>query len=269
MKILIADDTPGIVSLMQAFLRKKSHDVDIAENGKQALAMIINNNYDIAFMDHNMPEMTGLELVKYIKANNIQTKTVILTGYSGMKDFFAKSLGADEYLSKPCELEDIAAILEKYNKGVNPPIVEKIVAEPPVVKQDSIAANGKKIMLVDDEPNIIKLIQLRLKANGYRVETAYNGKECLDKIPAFQPDLILLDVMMPVMDGYSTIIAMREMRLAADDTVPPIPVLVLSARVDNVIKEFMEKEEIRGYITKPFKAEYLLKKIEEIFEEKG
>ncbi|MFH1062227.1 MAG: response regulator [Candidatus Omnitrophota bacterium] len=273
MKILIADDTQEIVSLMRDFLKKKSHDVDIADNGKQALAMIMKNNYDLAFMDHNMPEMTGLELVKFIKANNIPTKTVILTGYSGMKDFFAKSVGADEYLSKPCELEDIALILDKYDPNKTSKTIESVVEKIGSDLQSSYSnikvPTGKKIMVVDDEPHIVKLIELRLKANGYQVQTASNGKECLEKILDFNPDLIVLDVMMPVMDGYSMIIAMREMRLAEDDSFPNVPVLILSARVDNVIKELLETEDIKGYLTKPFKSEELLKKIEEILGKKG
>jgi CheY-like chemotaxis protein len=272
MKILIADDTPEIVSLMQTFLKKKSHEVDIADNGKQALAMIIKNKYDLVFMDHNMPEMTGLELVKFIKANNIPTKTVILTGYSGMKDFFAKSVGADEYLSKPCELEEISAILEKYDQAgkpeINKPVADKMGSALSSFARDNTSLIGKKIMVVDDEPHIVKLIEVRLKANGYQVVTASNGKECLDKILDFNPDLIVLDVMMPVLDGYSTIIAMREMRLADEDNYPHIPVLVLSARLDNVIKELLETEDIKGYLTKPFKSEELLAKIEEILGKK-
>lgn len=272
MKILIADDTPEIVSLMRAFLQKKLHEVDIADNGKQALDMIVKNKYDMAFMDHNMPEMTGLELVKFIKANNIPTKTVIFTGYSGMKDFFAKSVGADEYLSKPCELNDITAIIEKYDKKnyqINESAAIKVDSNPQSLEPKINLTAGKRIMVVDDEPHIVKLIQVRLQANGYQVQTASNGKECLDKILDFNPDLIVLDVMMPVMDGYSMIIAMRELRFDEDNNFPNVPVLILSARVDNVIKEFMEKEEIKGYLTKPFKAEDLLEKIEEILGKKG
>ena len=114
MKILIADDTQEITSLMKAFLEKKGHAVDVAPNGKQALDLIKVNNYDLAFFDHNMPELTGMELVKFIKQNDIKTKTVILSGYSGMGESFSKIIGADDYLSKPCRLEDIEAIIIKY-----------------------------------------------------------------------------------------------------------------------------------------------------------
>jgi len=268
MKILIADNVQGIVDLMREFMKKKGHTVDAANNGKQALDMIKQNNYDLAFLDHNMPEMTGLEIIKYIKQNKISTKTVLFTGYTGMKDSFAKSLGADEYLSKPCELEDILTILIKYEQGVcdlkDNPVIDTVAQDVPVknpLKADS--SNSKKIMVVDDEPNIVRLIGGRLKANGYQVETAGNGKECLDKISDFKPDLIVLDVMMPVMDGYSTIIAMKEMK-AVDDDFPDIPVLILSAKADEVIRQLIENESIKGYLTKPFKSDELLGKIKEV-----
>ena len=114
MNILIADDSREITSLMKTFLEKKGHEADVAEDGKQALEMVKTNKYDLAFFDHNMPEMTGMELVKFIKQNNIKTKTVILSGYSGMGDSFAKIIGADDYLSKPCQLVEIEAIISKY-----------------------------------------------------------------------------------------------------------------------------------------------------------
>ncbi len=116
MYILVADDKKEIVDLLELFLKKKGHQVDIASDGKAASELLLKNNYDLAFFDHNMPEMTGLELVKLVKANNLKTKTVILTGYPTMKDFLAKSVGANEYLNKPCQLKEIDDILTKYSK---------------------------------------------------------------------------------------------------------------------------------------------------------
>ncbi|MFH1092791.1 MAG: response regulator [Candidatus Omnitrophota bacterium] len=253
MNILIADDTREITTLLRVFLEKKGHTADVAENGKQALDMIRTNKYDLAFFDHNMPDMTGLELVKFIKQNNIKTKTVILSGYSGMGDSFAKIIGADAYLSKPCGLEDIEAIVKKYA---------------PEESRD-IKSKKKKILVVEDEANIAKLIKARLNANGYDVLTVNNGKECLASFDSFKPDLVFLDVMMPVMDGYSTIAAMKEQKLIGEDSNVKIPVVMLSAFADEKIKNFMQKQDIRGYITKPFKAEDLLVKIEEILGKKG
>ncbi len=253
MNILIADDTREITSLLKAFLQKKGHKTDVAEDGKQALEMIKTSKYDLAFFDHNMPEMTGMELVKFIKQNNIKTKTVILSGYSDMQDSFAKIIGADDYLSKPCRLEDVEVIIEKY------------------APKDAltIEVKKKKILVADDEAHIAKLIKARLEANGYDVLTAANGKECLEKLDSFKPDLVLLDVMMPVMDGYTVIAAMKEKQISGDALNVKIPVVVLSAFADEKIKKFMQEQDIRGYITKPFKAEDLLAKIEQVMGEKG
>ena len=116
MRILVADDEEKIVELIKTFLVKKGHSVDIAADGRAALDLINKNNYDVAFFDHNMPELTGLELIKIIKQGDIKTKVVLLTGYPAMKDVLAKSIGADGYLNKPCSLEDIEAVINGFSK---------------------------------------------------------------------------------------------------------------------------------------------------------
>jgi len=116
MKILIADDEKDIVEILKGRLIKKGHYIDIALDGERALEFIKTNKYDLAFVDHNMPEITGLELIKYIKQNKISTKTVMLTGYAEIEDFAAKQVGADEYITKPVSLKDIENIVNKYKK---------------------------------------------------------------------------------------------------------------------------------------------------------
>jgi len=115
MRILIADDEKDIIEFLQDFLEKRGHFVDTALDGGIASDLIKENSYDLVFLDHNMPELTGLELAKLVKKNNPKTKTVMVTGYPSMKDFFAKSVGIDEYISKPCRLEEIKNIVDKYS----------------------------------------------------------------------------------------------------------------------------------------------------------
>ena len=61
---------------------------------------------------------------------------------------------------------------------------------------------AKKILIVDDEPNIVKMLESRLKANGYEVVTARDGQEAIEKVASDSPDLIILDLMLPKIDGY-------------------------------------------------------------------
>jgi len=114
MHILIVDDEKEFVEMMRERLHYKNLTMDFAYDGRQALELIKSKKYDIVFLDHNMPEMTGLELVKYIKENNIDIKTVMITGYPAIRGSFAKAIGTDEYLTKPVQLKDVEDIIEKY-----------------------------------------------------------------------------------------------------------------------------------------------------------
>lgn len=114
MNILVADDEKEAVELIKYWLSKRGYDADVAFNGKEALDLIKADNYEMVIVDHNMPEITGLELIKFVKEYNPGTKTVMLTGYPHIAEFAAKELGADEYLTKPIKLEDIISIIDKY-----------------------------------------------------------------------------------------------------------------------------------------------------------
>ncbi|MCU0651623.1 MAG: response regulator [Candidatus Omnitrophica bacterium] len=114
MKILVADDNQEAAELIQKRMIRKGHSADIAFDGRKALDLIKVNDYDLAFLDHDMPEITGLELIKYIKENGLKAKTVMITGYPAIEGFAAHDFGADEYLVKPIDLADIEALIEKY-----------------------------------------------------------------------------------------------------------------------------------------------------------
>jgi len=113
-KILVVDDEKDIVENIGAFLLKKGYAVDKSYDGSEAWESISRNGYDLVFLDFNLPGLTGLEIIKLIKENHLPAKTVMVTAYQDMKEFFAKRVGADEYLNKPYKLEDIEKIVTKY-----------------------------------------------------------------------------------------------------------------------------------------------------------
>ncbi|MDO8536319.1 MAG: response regulator [Candidatus Omnitrophota bacterium] len=116
MKILLADDEIRIVTLVRKFLKQRGLPADLASDGKEALELIKKHDYDLIFLDINMPELTGLDILKYIKENKIGAVVVLLTGYPGVDKNFCKALGADEYLEKPVDLKAIGDIIDKYTK---------------------------------------------------------------------------------------------------------------------------------------------------------
>ena len=112
---------------------------------------------------------------------------------------------------------------------------------------------SKRILLVDDEADLLTLVQARLAANGYEVITAHNGLEGLEKASKEKPNLILLDVMMPRKDGFEVL---RELKSNIETT--SIPVVMLTAKGES--QSFSKAKDLGAidYITKPFNAEALL-----------
>ena len=118
-------------------------------------------------------------------------------------------------------------------------------------------AEAKKILVVDDEQQLALAIKIRLQSRGYQVVLASDGKEAIELIQEEHPDLVILDVLMPVMDGYS---CLREMntRFGRSKT----PIIILTAR--DRMKELFELEGIEDYLVKPFDHEDLLVRIERV-----
>ena len=121
---------------------------------------------------------------------------------------------------------------------------------------ESLEPNPSTILVADDEPINRALIQRRLERAGYRVLVAQNGREAVDVARKERPDLIILDVMMPVMDGLEACRLIKD-----DDATRDTPVIFLSARDETDIKVSGLSLGANDYISKPFKAEELLARV--------
>jgi two-component system alkaline phosphatase synthesis response regulator PhoP/two-component system response regulator VicR len=106
---------------------------------------------------------------------------------------------------------------------------------------------GKKIMAVDDERHIVRLIQVNLERSGYQVITAFDGPEALKKVETDRPDVIVLDVMMPKMDGFEVL-----KRLQANPETRNIPVIMLTAKAQDADVFRGWSSGVSAYLTKPF-----------------
>ncbi|HVD77972.1 MAG TPA: response regulator [Vicinamibacteria bacterium] len=123
---------------------------------------------------------------------------------------------------------------------------------------------SKKILVVDDEDDILHFLELVLREKGYDVATASGGHEALTKAQLEQPNLILLDIMMPQMDGWEVLKLLR-----VDEETADIPVAMLSARTEAKDRVQGLQEGAIDYICKPFSLQDLLVKIETIFDQVG
>ncbi|MFH1414374.1 MAG: response regulator [Candidatus Omnitrophota bacterium] len=116
----------------------------------------------------------------------------------------------------------------------------------------------KTILVVDDELDLVKAVEVRLKAAGYAVLVAYDGQDGLEKARRIKPDLIILDLMLPKLDGY------RVCRMLKYDVkYQQIPIIMFTARAQEEDKKMGEDVGADAFITKPFEPQELLSKISE------
>ena len=119
--------------------------------------------------------------------------------------------------------------------------------------------NREKIVLVEDEPDILKTLQVFLQSEGFQVLTAVDGIQGLNMAREEEPDLIILDIMIPKLDGYK-VCAM----LKLDEKYKRIPIVMFTARAQEADKEIGKGVGADAYITKPFNPETLLTTIKEL-----
>jgi DNA-binding response OmpR family regulator len=115
---------------------------------------------------------------------------------------------------------------------------------------------ASRVLVVDDERNIVQLVRLYLSKEGFDVDSAFDGKQALDRVHSHRPDLIILDIMMPEMDGLSVC---RELRKTSN-----VPIILLTARTDDVDKVVGLELGADDYVTKPFNPRELVARVKAV-----
>ena len=122
-----------------------------------------------------------------------------------------------------------------------------------------MTTEGKRILICDDDPAILRVLQVNLEVEGYETLLAHHGEEALEIARREKPDLVILDIMMPRLDGYQTC-----ERMKADDTLKDIPVVFLSAKAQQSDIDKGKSYGVADYLTKPFDPDLLVETIDRL-----
>jgi len=219
--VLVIDNDPVIQDLMMWALDREGYAFFAAYNGIDGINRAKELLPGIIILDIDMPGMDGWEVLTKLKADpKLSSIPVIILSMVDDK-MQGYSLGTAEYLLKPVDRNQLGAVLKKYRNESNP----------------------NRILLVEDDPEQRNLLRAVLEAKGFRVDEAENGKKGLDKISKNPPDVILLDLMMPEMDGFEFLNKLR-----ANPEWASMPVIVVSAK-DLTQDEFYR---LKGSVQKIF-----------------
>jgi len=201
-RVLVIDDDQTVRDLMRRVLGREGFDVVTASDGAEGLALARELRPSVITLDVLMHELDGWSVLAAIRndAQLCDTPVIMLSILDEKQKGIA--LGASAYLTKPVDRARLAAALEPYkSKGVQP-----------------------RALVVEDETTTRELMRRILLGEGWVVATAGDGREALERLKGERPDLILLDLLMPEMDGFEFLARLRERRELSD-----IPVIIVTA----------------------------------------
>jgi signal transduction histidine kinase/DNA-binding response OmpR family regulator len=216
--VLVIEDDPGARDLLTRFLTKEGYRVETAAGGEAGLRLARELNPDIITLDVMMPDKDGWAVLSDLKADpELANIPVVMLTIVDNKNL-GYALGAADYLTKPIQRDRLLAVLEKYC----PP------AEP------------ARVLVVEDDAETQEIIRRLLEKEGIGVVAAENGRVALERLTEGKPGLILLDLMMPEMDGFQFVDHVRQ-----HEAWRAIPIVVVTA------KDLTAADRLRlnGYVT--------------------
>jgi CheY-like chemotaxis protein len=236
-----------------------------ADGGERGLAELRRAHlagaaYSLVLLDRRMPDVDGFQVAEHIHQDPALAETIILmlTSDNRAGDVArGRALGVAAYLVKPLKRSELFEAIQEARAGAAP-ASERTVAHPDAVSDGSPPL---RILLAEDSPDNVLLIQSYLKASGWRADVAGNGEIAVRTFIAGTYDLVLMDVQMPVMDGYAAARKIREWE--AEHLATRVPILALTA---HALPEEVRKSLAAGctaHLTKPIRKATLLRAIEE------
>jgi CheY-like chemotaxis protein len=273
-RTLVVDDSPTNRMILSDMLAAWGPVVTEAETGEQALEVLRSAGesgqpYRLVLLDCRMPGMDGFQVAEAIRRiPSVNGVTVMmLTSDTRTGDVArARELGLAGYVVKPVKKADLFDAVQKAMNQNAPGETGGIaVAQPPAAAPAAGPApkddRPLKILLAEDTPDNLTLMQLYLKSTPYQLDIAENGQIAYEKYMAGQYDIILMDVQMPVMDGYTATRHIRQWEQENGRRQTPIVALTAHAFQEDVQKSI--DAGCNAHVTKPIKKPLLLQTIYE------
>ena len=221
--VLVIDDDPAVRDLLQRFLNKEGFRVASAAGGEEGLRLASALHPAAITLDVLMPGMDGWAVLTALKADpELADIPVIMLTIVDDKNL-GYALGAADYLTKPIDRDRLVAVLQKYGCAQSPCLV----------------------LVVEDEAATREMLRRTLEKEGWTVREAEHGRVALERVAEHRPDMILLDLLMPEMDGFEFIAELR-----THEAWRAIPIVVITAkdlteedrqRLDGYVKRILQK----------------------------
>ncbi len=238
LNILVVDDDRDFAETMAEVLEGRGHSVELAFSGREAVSKFCAQDFDVAFIDVMLPDMSGVKSFAEIKAKKPGARVVMMTAFSVeqlLEEAFEN--GALGVLHKPLNMEQVLEFVDKSRpRGA--------------------------ILIADDDREACQTLKDELEPRGYKIHVAHDGASALAQARAGGIDLMLLDLKMPVMSGFDVYMELER----SGETVPTIIVTGYAEEESDAIRE-LNSRSVATVFTKPFDMKKLLDSIDKLASE--
>lgn len=222
--IAIIEDEDVLREMLTKKFEQEGFTVLQAADGQAGLALIQANKLDVILLDIVMPKMNGYDVLKQLPVKPSAPPVLIIANSGQPVEIDrAMNLGARSYLVKAQTTPE--QIVAKVKNILHIPLAEPAPQAAPTTPAALKDANGARILLVEDDQFLRELMATKLKREGFSVLVAVDGQEGAAMIQAERPQLVLLDIILPGLDGFSVL---QGTRASADPKVAAIPIVLLS-----------------------------------------
>jgi CheY-like chemotaxis protein len=240
--ILVVDDDRYTTYILKGLLMAAGYRVSVAHDGEAAIAIAREKHPDLVTVDLRMPGVDGFQLVEILK-HDPETSKLPVVVLTVVEERDRQLLGGpDAILAKPIDVDELDKVISR-------------------LLSERAGARQARVLVVDDDPGIRMICGEVLESAGYVVRDAETGTKALDEARQWRPDIILLDVMLPEMDGFAVAKRLREERATA-----LTPVIFISARGQTKDKVQAFKLGADDYLVKPFDSAELQARVEKALE---
>jgi len=254
-RALIIEDSPAAAGQLTRYLGKLGVETVIHPRGEGAVDEALKVHPDVIILDILLPDPSGWDVLAQLKAEpRTQDIPVLIVSVVDERSR-GLALGAAEYLVKPISRQQLRQALSR----ILPPGAEEATALVVAPDQAGTPAEQALILLAEDNEESINTIQDYLLAKGYRVVVARDGVEAIERAREERPELIVMDIQMPGMDGLE---ATRRLRAEAAQSVATVPIIALTALAMPGDRERCLAAGANEYLSKPVSLKGLVQVIE-------
>ena len=243
---LIVDDSKAALYALERILEPVGANILVAHDASEAQLKVEQTPVDLIITDVDMPGRSGLEFCSWVKNNpdTSDTPVIILSSRETDRDIdMGFEVGADAYVPKSAANTDIITRIEQ--------VLDRVAM-----------ARNRTVLLIDDSKAVRSIMGDGLRRAGFKVETAGGGSEALEILESMVPDLILMDLVMPGIDGLDLC-----RKIQSREQLASVPIVVMSCVSDKIIMRRMIQDGVAAYVTKPIGINNMVQVIKRILSE--